>query len=480
MNLAIWDIESNSSDTWFGTILEIGGVLVNENFKEIDRFSLRCRLPEGEIFQAMALIVNKTSVKQLTQTNLSHYQLLAETEKIMKKWSPAIFLGWSNIGFDDEMIRKEFFRGIRYPYLTNSSPNKRHDGINLARGAHAIDSNVLKTEINEKNNPVFKLESLSRMQGLDSSDAHSALTDAILTSKILSIVKKRQPHTWDSFLKTGSRSDVETIIKKEEIITLIEYYYGSNHLFVCSPLHPKYCIHPIYQYGQAIDLRVDVEPLFKMSINELKVEMKKTPKFLRTIRSNKAPIIFDQSYTFEYGIKAKPYNSIDINLIKKRAKMVRDNEKFSQNILTALREVAEEKEQSKSQEDIYAEESIYKKFTSNKDTALFPSWHAASWQDKLKLLDKFDDERLVGFGKKIIYQEAPEVLPPDMLKSIKKGIAKRILSERKEKFWTIPMLFTEIDTLRDKYDNENDQEKLKFLDELNEYAMSIQKKYENS
>ena len=43
--------------------------------------------------------------------------------------------------------------------------------------------------------------------------------------------------------------------------------------------------------------------------------------------------------------------------------------------MTALREIAEEKEQSKSQEDLLAEESIYKKFTSNKDTALFPKWH---------------------------------------------------------------------------------------------------------
>ena len=122
-------------------------------------------------------------------------------------------------------------------------------------------------------------------------------------------------------------------------------------------------------------------------------------------------------------MKAEPYNSIDPNLIKKRAEIVQNNEKFSQNILVALREVAEEKEQAKSQEDIYAEESIYTKFTSNKDTALFPAWHAASWKDKLKLLDKFEDKRLVGFGKKIIYQEAPEVLPADMLKSVKKAIA---------------------------------------------------------
>ena len=475
MNLVIWDIESSSASTDFGSIIEIGGILVDENFKEKDRFNLRCRLPEGEIPQAMALIVNKTSIDQLTKVNLSHYQMLGEIEKIFKKWSPAIFLGWSNIGFDDEMLRKEFFKGIRYPYITNASPNKRHDGINIARAAYAIDTNILETEINQKGNAVFKLESLSRMNGFDSSDAHSALFDASLTMKILSLIKKKQPSTWDTFLKTSNKSDTETIFKKESMITLNEYFYGKSRLYLCAPLHPKHCIHPIYQWGQALDLRVDVNPLTKMSINELKAEMKKTPKFLRTIRSNKAPIILGP----EYGIKEEPYNTIDPNLIKQRAQLVRNNEKFSQNILTALREIAEEKEQLKSQEDIYAEESIYTKFTSNKDTALFPLWHAASWKDKLKFLDKFDDERLVGFGKKIIYQEAPEVLPPDMFKKIKKGIAKRILSEKKEKWWTVSTCFNEIDTLRDKYSDENDEEKLKFLDDLNEFVMSIQKKYES-
>ena len=475
MNLAIWDIESSSASTDFGSIIEIGGVLVDQNFKEKDRFNLRCRLPEGEIPQAMALIVNKTSLDQLTKVNLSHYQMLGEIEKIFKKWSPAIFLGWSNIGFDDEMIRKEFFKGIRYPYITNASPNKRHDGINIARAAYAVDKNVLQTEINEKNNPVFKLESLSRMNGFDSSDAHSALTDATLTMKILGLIKKKQPNTWDNFLKTANKLDTETIFKKENIITLNEYFYGKSRLYLCAPLHPKHCIHPIYQWGQAVDLRFDVQPLLKMSINELKVEMKKTPKFLRTIRSNKAPIILEA----KYGMKEEPYNAIDPELIKKRAQLIRDNEKFSQNILTALREIAEEKEQSKSQEDIYAEESIYKKFTSNKDTALFPSWHAASWKDKLKLLDKFDDERLVGFGKKIIFQESPETLPPDMLKSIKIQIAKRILSNEKEKWWTCKEFYFECDNLRERYTNENDQSKLEFLDQLNNFVMSIQKKYEN-
>ena len=294
--------------------------------------------------------------------------------------------------------------------------------------------------------------------------------------KILNLIKNKQPQTWNEFFKTSSRVDTETIIKKENIITLNEYFYGKSRLYLCAPLHPKYCIHPIYQWGQAVDLRVDVEPLLNMSINDLKLEMKKSPKFLRTIRSNKAPIILDKSY----AMKVEPYKAINSNLIKKRAELIKNNEKFSQKIITALREIAEEKEQSKSQEDIYAEESIYTKFTSGKDTNLFPAWHAASWKDKLKMLDKFQDERLIGFGKKIIYQESPETLPSEMFKSIKREIANRILSERKEKWWTCKEFYHECDNLRAKYSDKNDENKLKFLDDLNEFVMSIQKKYETA
>ena len=475
MNLAIWDIESSSANTNFGSIIEIGGILLDQNFKEKDRFNLRCRLPEGEIPQCMALIVNKTSVDLLTKANLSHYQMLGEVEKIFKKWSPAIFFCFLNIGFDDEMIRKEFFRGIRYPYLTNTSPNKRHDGLNIARGAYAIDSSVLKTEINEKGNAVMKLESLARNNGFEVSGAHSAIFDAELTAKILGLIKKKHPQTWDVFLRTSNRDDTETIIKKENIITLNEYFYGKSRLYLCAPLHPKACIHPIYKWGQAVDLRVDVKPLLKLSISDLKAEMKKTPKFLRTIRSNKAPIILDASY----AMKVEPYNTIDPALIKERAELVKNNEKFSQNILNALREIAEEKQQTTTQEDITAEESIYTKFTGPKDTTLFPKWHASSWKDKLGMLDKFEDKRLVSFGKKIIYQESPETLPAEMLKKIKIEIAERILSENKEKWWTCKEFYNECDNLRDKYTNEKDDKKLKFLDEINDFVMSVEKKYEN-
>ena len=142
-----------------------------------------------------------------------------------------------------------------------------------------------------------------------------------------------------------------------------------------------------------------------------------------------------------------------------------------------LKETAEEKEQTSSQEEILAEESIYKKFTSSKDTALFPKWHEASWKDKLILLDKFEDDRLIDFGKKIIFQESPETLPTSMYRQIKQKIAERILSDKKEKWWTCKEFYFECDNLREKYTNNKDEKKLKFLDEINAYVEGIEKKY---
>jgi exodeoxyribonuclease-1 len=130
--------------------------------------------------------------------------------------------------------------------------------------------------------------------------------------------------------------------------------------------------------------------------------------------------------------------------------------------------------------DLLAEETIYKKFTPQKDTAFFPKWHAASGKDKLILLDKFEVERMRSFGKKIIYQESPETLPADMFKTIKRGIAERILSDEKEKWWTCKEFYFECDNLRNRYTDEKDEKKLHFLDEINKFVEGIEKKYEQA
>ena len=56
-------------------------------------------------------------------------------ETTFKKWSPAIFVGYNSINFDEEFIRKTFFKTLFEPYLTQFNGNKRADVIGMTRAS---------------------------------------------------------------------------------------------------------------------------------------------------------------------------------------------------------------------------------------------------------------------------------------------------------------------------------------------------------
>ena len=473
--IVIYDTETTNSTIW-GSIIEVGAVVVDKNLKEIGKLNIRGRMPEGEVPSAKALLVNSTSIDLLTKGNYSHYDFLGAVENFFSKCAPAMFMGWSNLNFDRRMFHFNFFKGNRYPYATHSSPNSEHDGLHIARAAQTLNSETLKTELTEAGNPSLALESLSRMQGFDTSASHTAYVDAQNSLKVLRIIRDKHKENWQTFLKTSTKPSVETILKSDGIYSIFENVKGRNMMYLVCTLHPNQCFHPSYaSWGYVWDCRRDPEPLLNLPINQLRDVLKKmSPKALRVLKTNKAPIVLDKGF----ALKQKPYSDLDLETIKKRAYLVRNNEQFCKNIQTINREIAEEKEQTKTQEDLLPEETLYEKFIPNKDTALFKIWHSSSWEDKLRMLDKFQDKRCSWFGQKIIYQEAPQILPPDLYKNIKSEIARRILSKNKEKWQTINMAYTEIDYLRDQASNRDDEVELKKLDEINEFIMSIEKKYE--
>ena len=62
--------------------------------------------------------------------------------------------------------------------------------------------------------------------------------------------------------------------------------------------------------------------------------------------------------------------------------------------------------------------------------------------------------------------------------AIHKEVATRVLSTNKEKWNTIPRTYSEIDTLRNKF--KDDEEKLKTLEEINSYIQEMEKMYQKA
>ena len=73
---------------------------------------------------------------------------------------------------------------------------------------------------------------------------------------------------------------------------------------------------------------------------------------------------------------------------------------------------------------------------------------------------------------------------PGIIKEVKeeynlihKDTAKKLLSTNNEKWNTIPRTYSEIDTLRAKFEKQEDKDKLKILDDINAYVEDLEKHY---
>ena len=103
------------------------------------------------------------------------------------------------------------------------------------------------------------------------------------------------------------------LIKKELFFCTNEYFYGKSRPYVQTFI----CQHPQYQWPLCFDLKHDPEPYLKMPLNELEAAMKKQPKFIRTVRHNKHPVIMNPSY----GDKFDEYKLIGTAKLEARAKL---------------------------------------------------------------------------------------------------------------------------------------------------------------
>ena len=179
-----------------------------------------------------------------------------------------------------------------------------------------------------------------------------------------------------------------------------------------------------------------------------------------------------------YGMNFDNYKQLGMKKLKERAKLVRENREFAKKVTTILDDDARERQELDSQMDVYPEDSIYKKFALPEDNKIMPEFHKVDWKDKFSVVQRFKDDRMQYFGKKILYEESPQSLPKNEYNSVHKEIASKILSTNEEKWNTIPRTYNEIDTLRNKF--KNDKDKLKALEDINSYIEEMEKIYQKA
>ena len=217
-----------------------------------------------------ALLINKISIDQLKSHEVSHYSLVEQLKNKFEKWSPACFVGFNSIGFDEDVLRQGLFKSLNYPYITTSKDNRRLDVLKLARAVSAFAPNSIVVPLREGNKQSFKLGDLTKVNQIDHKNAHDAVADVMATLELAKKIKSNAPEVWDSLLiyKKGGRYRKKSFFN-EDFVCYQDLVFWKKYIIFAAAF---VCFHPVYgkSWLAAFDLKHDPRPLLDLGFSEMK------------------------------------------------------------------------------------------------------------------------------------------------------------------------------------------------------------------
>ena len=211
-------------------------------------------------------------------------------------------VGYNSIRFDDEVSRYLFYRNFYDPYAREwRNGNSRWDVIDLARACYALRPEGIEWPTNDDGLPSFKLECLTKANGIDHGNAHDALSDVYATIGLAKLIKEKQPKLFDYALSLRA---------KQTVISQLNQQMGKVLLHISSkiPASQGCCtwVMPIAQHPSnpnayiVVDLSKPITPLLDADADTLRqwlyasnedIPEGQTRPGLKLIHVNRSPFI---------------------------------------------------------------------------------------------------------------------------------------------------------------------------------------------
>ncbi|KAF1018478.1 MAG: Exodeoxyribonuclease I [Paracidovorax wautersii] len=120
-----------------------------------------------------------------------------------------IGVGYNTIRFDDEVTRFMFWRNLIDPYAREwQNGCGRWDLLDIVRMAYALRPEGIEWPRHPDGRPSFKLEDLSRANGLVHDAAHDALSDVRATIALARLVRDKNPRLFEFCLSLHKKDRV--------------------------------------------------------------------------------------------------------------------------------------------------------------------------------------------------------------------------------------------------------------------------------
>ena len=437
MPYVFYDTETTGTNTAFDQILQFAAIRTDDDLNELERFSIRCRLLPHIIPSPIALLLTRVTPAMLTDSDLpSHYAMIRQIRDTLLKWSPATFIGFNSIVFDETLLRQALFQTLHPAYLTNTNGNARSDVLRVAHAAKAYTPDAIVVPSDDRGRQVFALDRLALANGYNGNDAHEAMADVMATIYMAHLIRSRAPDLWAAMDRTTTKNAVNDYVATDSLFSLTESYFGQSHSWLVTP-----CGQNPNDAGQLafFDLSFNPDDYRFLSAEELVAVLNASPKAIRSLRTNRQPIMMPAN--------AAPANTKALQVPpderRRRVEVIQGDPDFRLQVGQAQALRFADKEPS-----THVEQRLYDGFPNAADEAVMTQFHQVDWDRRSALAAQIDDPRISEFARRLIYFERPEMLPDARSVELSAWMANRLLTEDESVPWmTVRKALRETDAM---------------------------------
>ena len=380
--------------------------------------------------------------------------------------------GYNSLRFDDEVTRFGLYRNFYDPYVREwKNGNSRWDIIDLVRMTFALRPEGINWPTREDGVPSFRLEDMTAANDIPHVGAHDALSDVHATIGLARLIKEKQPDLFNYYLKLRQKNEVLKVIKDFKDATPILHVSGMYPIEFgrITPVLPLIRNNHNKNEIVVIDLRQDPKRLLAMSSKEISQNLF-TPKAempegvervgVKTLHLNKSPAIAPIATL--RGAEAKRWK-IDLTGIRRHRDQILTDKGFAQRI----REVYEDRAPIEPGD---VDSSLYGGFIGDADRRLSNKILNSKADELMEMQPDFEDQRLQQLFPRYRARNWPYLLSEEDQKWWQDFCRVRLLEGD---FGSTLTLDAFNQRLREIYDEETDEDKLKLMQQLEEWVQGL-------
>lgn len=263
-----------------------------------------CQPPVDYLPHPEACLVTGITPQKAQQAGLTEAEFASRIHHLFSTPNTCV-AGYNNIRFDDEVSRYLFYRNFYDPYAREwQNGNSRWDIIDMVRACYALRPEGINWPTVERDGEEvvsFRLELLTKANGINHESAHDAMSDVYATIAMAKLIKDKQPKLYDFIFNLKSKKQVAELLNVAEMTPVVHTSSKISSAHGCTSWFAPISYHPVNKNAViCVDLAQDIEPLLSLTSEEIKARLytrhddlapDEKPIPVKLIHINKCPIV---------------------------------------------------------------------------------------------------------------------------------------------------------------------------------------------